>query len=96
MGVPVISLVGQPWCSRMSLTILRAVGLDLFVCSEPTEYIQKAKAFCQQRENLQAIRQSLRGLMQNSPLCDGRAFGRDMENAFRQMWQHACEQSGNT
>jgi len=40
------------------------------------------------------LRKTLRSRMIESSLMDKRLFARDMENAFRRMWQSWCSQPG--
>jgi protein O-GlcNAc transferase len=40
---------------------------------------------------LQELRSTLRRRMLNSPLMDGKRFGRGVEDAYRQMWNRWCE-----
>ena len=35
---------------------------------------------------LQEIRKGLRQKMQNSQLCDGKSFARDIENTYQKIW----------
>ena len=40
---------------------------------------------------LAALRATLRDRMLRSPLTDARSFTRDIESAYRGMWQRYCE-----
>jgi predicted O-linked N-acetylglucosamine transferase (SPINDLY family) len=91
MGIPSVALTGEVLASRMGLSILKQVDLELFSATTSAEYIAKACSFSGQLESLAQIRQSLRGRMLNSPLCDPLRLAREMEAGFRQMWQHWCE-----
>ena len=90
MGVPVVTLTGDVFASRMGLNILKGAGLELFSASTPEEYLAKACSFADQLESLGQIRRSLRSRMLSSPLCEPPRLAREMEVAFRQMWQHWC------
>jgi predicted O-linked N-acetylglucosamine transferase (SPINDLY family) len=91
MGVPTISLVGRDsFLSRIGLTILSRVGLEMFTASTPQEYVGKATAFAGQLENLAEIRGSTRLMMTNSKLCDTKAFADSVEAAYRKMWHKWC------
>lgn len=93
MGIPVVTLTGEVFTSRMGLNILTRVGLSLFSATTAAEYVAKACAFSTQRESLAQIRRSLRQTMLSSPLCNPRALAGEMEVAFRQMWQQWCGHS---
>ena len=87
MGVPVVSLCGETWVGRGGASILKHVGLDVFVAYSPQEYVQKACAFANQLDQLNAIRHSLRPLLLQSPLCDCRRLAWGLEKEFRFMWR---------
>ncbi len=93
MGIPIVTLTGQVHTARAGYALLRRVGLELFSAATPEEYLAKTCSFANQIESLAQIRQSLRGRMLNSPLCDPHRLAQEMEAGFRQMWQHWCERS---
>jgi predicted O-linked N-acetylglucosamine transferase (SPINDLY family) len=95
MGVPTISLVGQgSFLSRIGLTILSRVGLEMFTASTAEEYVGKATAFARQLDNLAEIRTSTRLMMTTSKLCDVKAFSSSVEAAYRKMWHKWCRNKG--
>jgi predicted O-linked N-acetylglucosamine transferase (SPINDLY family) len=95
MGVPTISLVGQDsFLSRIGLTILSRVGMEMFAASTAEEYVGKATAFAGQLENLAEIRASTRLMMTASKLCDTKAFASSVEAAYRKMWHKWCRSKG--
>jgi len=91
MGVPTVSLVGKSHSSRVGLSLLSRVGLGDFAAHTPAEYVGKALAFSGELENLAKIRNFLRAMMFNSPLCDKKTFTRNLEAAYRKMWRTWCE-----
>lgn len=91
MGVPLVSLSGPTWISRAGRTIMHRLGLDVFVASDREEYVAKAVAFSRQLDELALIRQGLRQLMLNSPLCSAERFAGELGAAFRQMWVAWCK-----
>jgi len=91
MGIPIVTLTGEVFTARMGLNILNRVGLELFSAANAEEYIAKACSFAGQLDSLAQIRQSLRGRMLNSPLCDPERLAREMGRGFRQMWLTWCE-----
>ena len=90
MGVPIVTLTGDLVVSRVGQAILQYLGLTTFATACPDTYVEKACAFAQQPAALSEIRRGLRGLMINSPLCDPKRFARDIEAAYRDMWQRWC------
>lgn len=90
MGVPIVTLTGDTFVSRMGLSILSRLGLEFFSAPSPEEYVAKASAFALQLDALEQIRSALRSRMLNSPLCDPRRWAREVEEAFRFMWRRWC------
>ena len=62
------------------------------VADSPADYIAKAAALADDAAGLAALRTGLRPRMQRSPLCDGPAFARTLEQAYRSMWRAWCRQ----
>ncbi len=91
MGVPVVTLRGGRHGGRVGTSLLSQIGLTDLIANSVEEYVEIALALAGNRGRLGELRRSLRPRMAASPLCDGRAFARKMEAAFRTMWQHWCE-----
>ncbi|MBW8039428.1 MAG: tetratricopeptide repeat protein [Planctomycetes bacterium] len=91
MGVPVVSLFGRHHASRVGLSILSSVGLEFFAASTPEQYIAKATALASKPHALAKIRDSMRGRMAASTLCDARKFAQHVETAYRKMWLRWCQ-----
>ena len=87
MGVPTLTLTGERFVSRAGLSILSRVGLETFSAGTPDEYVQKAKAFATQIQELAQIRSALRPMMLHSALCRPDRITRELETAYRQMWR---------
>ncbi len=92
MGVPAVTLSGQTFCGRHSTSHLNNVGLPKLVTTTPEEYVAVALALASDPERLRALRQGLRERMAASPLCDAKGYTRDLEAAYRQMWQNYCNE----
>jgi predicted O-linked N-acetylglucosamine transferase (SPINDLY family) len=90
MGVPVITLKGDRFVSRMGASILSAAGLGEWIAESGPEYVQKAIALAGDRHRLAALRASLREQLARSPLGDGQRFTRGLEAAYREMWRAWC------
>jgi predicted O-linked N-acetylglucosamine transferase (SPINDLY family) len=90
MGVPVITLRGDRFISRMGASILTQLGLTDLIAQSEADYVAKAVALASDRKRLTELRSELRPTMAASPLCDAPTFARNMEAAFRNMWQEWC------
>ena len=92
MGVPVVTLAGACYCSRMVASVLSSVGLPELIAHTPAAYVEIARALAVDRRRLAALRSGLRERMAGSPLMDAPRFARNVEQAYRQMWRTWCKQ----
>ena len=91
MGVPVVTLVGRTIVGRAGLCQARNLGLEALVAWTPEEYVKIAVDLCRDLERLGELRAGLRGRRESSPLMDAPRFARNMEAAYRKVWQRWCE-----
>ena len=91
MGVPVVILRGDRHAARVGASLLSQIGLTDLIANSVEEYVEIALALAGNPGRLDDMRRSLRPLLEASPLCDGGAFARKIEAAFRKMWQRWCE-----
>jgi predicted O-linked N-acetylglucosamine transferase (SPINDLY family) len=87
MGVPVISLAGRMNVSRQGVRFLRSVGLDGLLADTPEDYVRIATDLARDSPRLAALRSSLREQMSRSPLVSAHRLARELEAAYRAMWQ---------
>jgi predicted O-linked N-acetylglucosamine transferase (SPINDLY family) len=85
MGVPVITLAGNRHAGRVGNSLLNRVGLGELVALDLNEYVSLAGKLAMDIDRLCTLRQSLRGRMATSSLCDGIQFTLELEAAFRAM-----------
>jgi protein O-GlcNAc transferase len=90
MGVPVVTLYGKRYASRMAACALSALGLTQFIADTPEKYLEIAAGWANDLEGLARLRFGLRDRMRASPLCDGRAFTRSLEQTYRELWCRWC------
>ena len=93
MGVPVITLLGDRHVGRVGASILTNVGLTDFIAQDIDGYVELAIKMASNIEYLQDIRQGLRKKMESSPLCNGKSFACDIENAYQDMWNKYLKQN---
>ena len=91
MGVPVITKRdGDRFASRHSMTHLTAVGVIDCIAENAEDYVTRAIALADDATRREHLRSTLREAMRTSPACDGTAFTRALEKAYRLMWQRYC------
>jgi predicted O-linked N-acetylglucosamine transferase (SPINDLY family) len=87
MGVPVVSLAGETPVSRAGLSLLSNLGLPELVARSESEYVSIAERLAGDLPSLARLRASLRDRMKSSVLMDAPRFARQVEQAYREMWQ---------
>jgi protein O-GlcNAc transferase len=95
MGVPVVTLIGKTVVGRAGWSQLCNLGLKELAAQTPEEYIDITIQLANDLPRLEKIRSTLRERMRQSPLMDAKRFTRNVENAYRNLWQKWCEKSGN-
>ena len=87
MGVPVVTLSGRTSVSRVGASVLTNVGVAELIAKSPEEFVARAAELARDRVRLAELRATLRPRMLASPLCDAAAFVRDLESAYRRIWE---------
>ena len=87
MGVPVLTLPGAMPHSRAGLSLLSTVGLGELAASSEQDHIRIAESLANDLPRLAQLRLTLRDRMKNSPLMDAPRFARNIEAAYRSMWE---------
>jgi predicted O-linked N-acetylglucosamine transferase (SPINDLY family) len=85
MGVPVLTLPGRSFASRVCASLVRAAGIAEMVCATPDEYVARAVALAQDGARLAAIKQRLAAGRDSCRLFDTPALVRDLEKLYRRM-----------
>jgi predicted O-linked N-acetylglucosamine transferase (SPINDLY family) len=93
MGVPVISLAGEMPISRGGLSLLSNAGLQELVAFSEDDYVRIAVGLARDLPRLATLRAGLRARMRASPLMDATRYARNLEFAFRTMWQRWLHES---
>ena len=87
MGVPVIALEGNRMASRMTASMLNAIGRPAWIASSEAEYIDKVVALARDAEQRKMLRSGQRDRMASSPLCNARGLAISLENAYFEMFE---------
>jgi len=87
MGVPIVTLAGRTAVGRGGVSILNLIGHGELVASDIDEYVSIATSLANNPRRLADLHKSLRGEMASSPLMDERKHAREIERAYRWMWQ---------
>ena len=93
MGVPVISLRGGNFVSRMGASFLASLGHPEWVADSESEFIQIAKGLVEQISIVRRSRQELRNQMATSGLSNRDQYARNFEALIQRLWRDYCEAS---
>ncbi len=85
MGVPVVSLAGKGHAARVGASLLTSAGLRSWCAAREDEIQGIAVSAVSDPETLAGLRAGLREQVRASRLCDGLAYTRDLESAYRAM-----------
>ncbi|MDV6319141.1 tetratricopeptide repeat protein [Chromohalobacter sp. HP20-39] len=91
MGVPVVTLPGPTFAGRHSATHLVHAGMPELVVNSWEEYRARVIELASDLESLATIRQHLRDVLLQSPVCDGPRFAKHFTDAMRAIWQRYCD-----
>jgi predicted O-linked N-acetylglucosamine transferase (SPINDLY family) len=86
MNVPVLTLQGRGFATRVCGSFVRSAGLDELVCSTAEEYVERAVELGNNREKLMAQKAKLAAKRDSCFFFDTPRFVRHLEDLYRQMW----------
>ncbi len=91
MGVPVLTLPGESFAARHSLSHVSNVGLGAdWVAQDLDDYVARAVRHAGNLGALEQLRAGLRARVRGSPLCNARRFGEGLGAALRHAWRDWC------
>lgn len=85
-GLPVLTLAGETFASRVSASLLHAIGLPELVTRDVAGYEAQALRWATSPAALADLRQRLRTQRTTSSLFDTELFARRIEAAYQAMW----------
>jgi protein O-GlcNAc transferase len=91
MGVPVVTLSGDRFVSRVSHTMLKQLDMEDWVVHNKADYIAKAIQKACDKQALVVLRSTLRKTLMESPLCHASRFADHFTAALRNAWISYCK-----
>lgn len=91
-GVPLLTLAGRSFASRVCGSLVRAAGVPELICDSAAEYVDKAVRYGRDRRLLEPLRERLRAGRNSSVLFDMPGLVHELEGLYEQMWQ--AQESG--
>ena len=86
-GVPVVTLLGETFASRVASSLLVNLGLDQLIANSAAHYEELAYGFASDHEKLRTLRQTLKAARSKATLFDGRRLAFDLERLYEEMWR---------
>jgi predicted O-linked N-acetylglucosamine transferase (SPINDLY family) len=92
MGVPVVTRVGESHHSRVSGSILTAMGASELITTDAESYVRVAGELARDRARLRGYRSGLREQLGRSPVTQAKGFAERFEQLLRGVWREKCGQ----
>ncbi len=87
VGVPLVTLMGRTFASRVGASLLNAAGLPECVVQSWDDYFDRATSLALNPSRLRSMRQELVDNRLSCPLFDTVGFARDLERLYIAMWE---------
>lgn len=91
MCIPIVTRVGEQFAARNSYTMMMNAGITEGITWTDEEYVEWGIRLGIDEKLRQEISWKLRKSKQTAPLWNGKQFTREMEKAYRQMWERYLE-----
>jgi predicted O-linked N-acetylglucosamine transferase (SPINDLY family) len=85
-GVGVVTIKGSHFMSRVSASLLGAIGLPELITANGDDYVSLAIRIANNRREFNAISEKLVRNRLKKPLFDTKRFVRDLEQGYRMIW----------
>jgi predicted O-linked N-acetylglucosamine transferase (SPINDLY family) len=89
-GVPVLTLPGESFASRVAASVLAAVGLEGLAMATLDDYEAALRAMAADPEILRGLREHLVTQRLELPLFDSRGYARRFEDLLGRAWARWC------
>jgi predicted O-linked N-acetylglucosamine transferase (SPINDLY family) len=86
-GLPILTLTGRTFSSRVAASLLKAIQLPELITFSPTEYFEKAVYLAQNPTALHEIKKKLMLHRSTTPLFNTHLFAHHLESAYQTMHQ---------
>ena len=81
-GLPVLTLEGNSFQSRVASSLLKTSGLNELIAKNKEEYIEKAVHIAKNKDYLNYLKNKLINSKEYNPLFDNKSFTNNIENAY--------------
>lgn len=88
MGVPVVTLQGETFASRVASSILAQFKLFDLITTNEKDYINKAVEIYNNKNLLDKIKTQINEFKYNSTLYNCKIFTKNLENIYHNIYHH--------
>ena len=81
-GLPVLTLEGDSFQSRVASSLLKTSGLNELIAKNKEEYVRKAVYIAKNKEYLNYLKNKLINSRESNPLFDNKSFTNNIEKAY--------------
>jgi len=82
VGLPIITLIGETFASRVCASILKQVNLEKFVCKKLEDYENLAIKLSKDTKLMANIKKNFKVSLENTPLFDNKKYTKDLEKLY--------------
>ena len=86
-GLPLLTVAGEAFPSRVAASVLSAAGFEEGITYNVDEYKRRALEWATRPEHLSVLRRQLQTHRARAPLFDTGGYVRHLERAFQMMWE---------
>ncbi len=87
MAVPLINMIGDRMASRMTASMLHAIGRPEWIARSEEDYVDKIVSLARNVDLRKSLRVDQRPQMAQSPLCDTQGLTKELESAYFGMYE---------
>ena len=87
-GLPLITLKGKSYHSRMASSLLKSINLDELVANSKIEYEEKAYQLATNPEKLMQIKLKLKSNLKDSQFLNSASFTKELESSYKEAYYH--------
>ena len=84
-GMPIVTLAGKSFSSRVSASLLNSIGLNELICSTEKQYYEKALDLGKNPDKLFLLKQKLDKNKYSYPLFDSNLFVKNYESKLKEI-----------
>lgn len=85
-GVPIVTMPGRSFASRVCTSLVRSAGVGELACETPEAFVELAVEFANNPEKMAATKARLAEMRDTCALFDTPGLVGNLENLYRQMW----------